>query len=116
MATNIVRLTTLSPEVLTFSDDVDTTGRFTMGSNAAGLLHCLSTGSEGPVTLHFYSMPDPMEQTVTFLLADKYNSVVELEVEPGRCYPLPDELFGAAAVRVICTTEDTADCRVLFKT
>jgi hypothetical protein len=115
MADDITRLSTVSPEVITFTDDVETTGRFTMGSKAAGLLHCLSTGSEGPVLLHFYSVPDQNEGTA-FLLADKFNSVVELEVEPGQCYPLPDELFSAAAVRVICTTEDTADCRVLFKT
>lgn len=112
MATEIVRRFSRYGSVT--ATDSTTGGGFMLGESSGGLLHCVSTGTNNPVTLQFWSRPDNNSATA-YLLANSENGILAVVVQPGRCYQLPDELFSASLINLVLTSATTAVFEILLK-
>jgi hypothetical protein len=115
MADNILRISSVTQTTLTLTNSTATTGSFSMAGKAGALLHCVSTSTNGNVTVQFHSMPDERDGG-SFALCDSANNLLALTMAPNRCYALPDELFAALKVLPVLTSNAQAQVRVSFKT
>lgn len=122
MASRICRESSLTPD-LSLTNSVSTTKAFVMGQDAGGMLHVITAGggsvatptTNTEVTIHFYIDPD--DSGTRYQLYDSANAVVAQKVNGGRCYPLPDALFGAGKVLMVLSGSSAACIvRVSLKT
>ena len=98
--------------MLTFTTSVTpgTSRAFAMGQDAGGILHVFSAGAGADtatvtltsVTIEF--LVDPDDSGTTYTLHDSSGTKITMSVNGGRCYPLPDALFGAGKVYILTTT------------
>lgn len=112
------RTFTLSPssrQAFALTDSVSTTGSFTMGFAAGGLLYRVSGGTQtaGDVTLRF--SVDPLDNGTNYLLVDALGVPVEVIIGQGECAPLPDGLFAAGKVYITTATGQTTSVLITEK-
>jgi len=99
---------------VTFTDDAATTGGFQYAMHAGALLLVRSTSTAGPVEITFLARPSSSSADY-FVAGDTTNNAVTLNVQPGRCYPLPDELFAAPYVGALAASGATVTVSVFMK-
>lgn len=96
---------------LVFSDISLPSPAVPLGPSAGALVYCLETSTAGAITVGWYAAH---RADASFRqLADGTNVPITTTIQPGRCYELPAELFGAALVRAIPTTAGQT-CRLVF--
>lgn len=97
MSTMIERESVTSGDVAVF-DHVLTSQSMMMQRLAGGLVFCVSA-SATPITLQWWARFEG--STTFFRLHDKDNNPITTIVQADRCYPIPDELFGAVAIEAV---------------
>lgn len=112
MSVQIERESTTSA-VVGVTDSTATSGSVMMQRLAGGLVFC-SAASASPVTLQWWARFE--DSTTWFRLYDKDNAAINTTVQANRCYPVPDELFGAVAIMAVANTAgQTATLRIALK-
>lgn len=108
------RATSRSPGSLVFTTSTSTTAGFMIEQFAGGMIYCEATTSGGAVRLSFHGRIGSSDPQSFILANGAGNTPVSIIVQPGRCTPLPDEIFSATWV---CPTvaSGTATCRVVLK-
>lgn len=118
MSNRICRESSLTAP-MSLTNSVSTTRAFVMGQDAGGVIYCITAGggtvaspqASGNATLHFFVDPD--DSGTRYQLHDDTNTAVSLNITTGRCYALPDALFGAGKVHLVLTgTNNTLACHV----
>lgn len=109
----ISRFATSGTSDIVFTDSESTTGSFAYAIHGGALLYVSATSTGAAVTLTFGSRPE--KGGAFFVAADSSNAPVTLDVEPGRCYQLPDEVFAAPMVSATTPAGATVTCKVAVK-
>lgn len=112
---SIIRYPDVTSQNVVFTNTVGTTGGFNMAVASGGMLLVSATSSGGAIVLTFRTKAAEGDAS-SFTAANASNTVVTLTVQPGRAYPVPDELF--AATYILATTAnagETVTCRVVTK-
>ena len=109
----ISRFSSQRPD-LTFTDNTGTTDSFDMSMYSGGLLYVDSTSTGAAVALTFHAKPD-FDAAGVFVLYDGAGSAVQLTVQGGRCYQLPDSLFAASTVVVTAASGATVNASINLK-
>ena len=98
-----------------FTDSVSTTGGFSIAVFSGAILLVSATSTGLPVTLTFIGK-ETLESADSFVCADSTNNIVTMNVQAGRCYQVPDELFAVGYVMATCgSVGETVTCRVQTK-
>lgn len=82
-----------------------------LGPSAGGLVYCLETSTAGAITVAWYAAH--RADAIFWQLADGANMPITTTIQPGRCYELPTELFGAALLKAIPSTAGQT-CKLVF--
>lgn len=99
---------------LTVTSDPATTGAVPLGPSAGGLLHCVSTSTNGAITVSWHAQF--AADSPSFKLHDSLGVAVTGTIAPGNCCELPAALFGAMQVRIVAETPgQSAVVRVSLK-
>lgn len=103
-------------ETLAVAGGVNPTGGFGMATAAGAMLLVSATNDAASKVITFRTRVTENAAS-SFVVASSSNAPVTLTVQPGRAYPLPDELF--ACPYVLATTAasgQTVTCRIVTKT
>lgn len=112
MSVNIERCVTFTDPV-EVTDNVNTTGNVVVGAFAGGTVFCV-TASATPVTLQWWGRFS--HDSADFRVCDKDNTPLATPVQSNRAYPIPDELFGAVAIKAVANgAGQTATLRFALK-
>lgn len=112
---SIVRFQDSTTQDVVFTNSASATGGFGLAMHSGGMLLVSATSSGSAITLTFRAKLREQDAT-SFVVCNSSNTPVTMAVQPGRCYPIPDELFAAA--HVIATTANTGEtvtCRIAVK-
>lgn len=113
MSMDIQRVIGLSTGIAV-SNTVGAATLIPLGPASGGVLHVVSTSTDGAILVEFQVRHSP--GSAEFRLADSSNDIITLSIQPGRCYAIPDELFGAMQFLVIAQTPgETAVLAVTIK-
>lgn len=112
MSVQIERESSTSAEV-SVTDSTATSGSVMMQRLAGGVVFCVSS-STTPFTVQWWARFG--DSTTWFRLYDKDNAAINTVIQANRCYPVPDELFGAVAIMPVANTAgQTATLRIALK-
>lgn len=110
---SIVRFNDGTSQSVVFTDSASTTGGFNLAVFSGATLLVSATSTGDPVTLTFVTK-GKADDADSFVVSSSTNAPVTLEIQPGRAYALPDELFACAYV-MATTDAGTATCKVVVK-
>jgi hypothetical protein len=105
------RFNDLTSNSVVFTTSLSTSGGFALNTYCGGMI-LVASGSTS-TTLTFY-VKTQSDSSTSFQAYDSTGTAVTLSVVGGRCYPIPDELFGAFYVTAT-TGSGTVTCQLLLK-
>lgn len=101
MSLEIDRFSLVS-EPLTVTSSEATSAPCGFGSCAGATLYCVSTSTSGAITISWrakFNASSPV-----YKLHDSTNTALTATIQPGRCYDVPQELFGALQIMAVADT------------
>lgn len=112
MSMDIERVISLSTGIAVSNTVADAT-LIPLGPSAGGMIHVVSTSTNGAITVEFHVRFAP--GSAEFKLYDSANALITRTIQPNRCYALPDELFAAMQFKLVATTAATGVVTISFK-
>ena len=100
-----------APGDFTVTDSVSTSQNIAFGNSAGGNLMVISataSGSPHTGTISVQWHIAPQRSDTYFPMYDLTNTIITSTLQVNRAYPLPDEIFGAANVKIVCATAGQA--------
>lgn len=89
-------------EQVTITDSESTTGPVGFGTFAGGLVYVVSTSTGSAITVSWRGKH--ATNSPSYRLADSANSPITTTIQAGRCYEIPQELFGACQISAVAET------------
>jgi len=89
--------------VINVTSNPATTGTIPLGPSAGGMLFCQTTSTNGAIDVLWYANVTP--DSADFQFADATNQPLQTKIQPGRCYEIPAELYGAPQLKIVAATE-----------
>lgn len=114
MSYAIARQGSLLVDPITLTNDVATTGGFSLNLAAGGMLMVDSKSAGGSITISFYVKSDDRYPDTYLLVAADGTQVTQTVTAAGQCFSLPDGLFGARYVLPVVSS-GTATVRCVTK-
>jgi hypothetical protein len=87
---------------LNVTSNVATCDPVRLGTSAGGVMHCISTSTNGAITVFWFAQY--AADSPNYKLADNANAAVTTLMSPGNCYEMPTALYGAAHLRIVAST------------